>query len=134
MATRRSVVASAAFTAGHATFVEDGTPFLRSDEYGKVYPDKSKPPTVFYREWMIWQARTDALRKSKATNVPSTFAYSALSSWRPWMKMGDIKGHTAENRHVAKADTLEKIPSMLRDLIQQSDPDVLADPACALGS
>ncbi len=114
--------------------VEDGSLFLRSDEYGRVYPDKSKPPTVFYREWMIWQARADALLKSNATSVPSTFAYSALSSWRPWMQMGDIKGHTAENGHGAKAGSLEKIPSMLRELIKSQDPDVLADPARALGS
>ncbi len=113
--------------------VEDGTLFLRSDEYGRVYPDKSKPPSVFYREWMVWQARADALLKSKATSVPSTFAYSALSSWRPWMQMGGVKGHTAENGHGAKADSLEKIPSMLRDLIKSRDPDVLADPARALG-
>jgi hypothetical protein len=114
--------------------VENGDLFLRSDEYGRVYPDKSKPPTVFYREWMVWQARADAVLQSKATNVPSSFAYSALSSWRPWMQMGAIKGHTAENGHGAKTDSLEKIPSMIRDLIKSQDPDVLADPVRALGS
>ncbi|MDX2222059.1 MAG: DUF1838 family protein [Rhodospirillaceae bacterium] len=113
--------------------IEDGNLFLRTDEYGRVYPDKTKPPTVFYREWMIWQARADALLQTRAPNVPATFAYSALSSWRPWMQLGDIKGHTAENGHGAKAESIEKIPAMLRDLIKARDPDVLADPVRALG-
>ena len=113
--------------------IEDGNLFMRSDEYGRVYPDKSKPPTIFYREWMIWKCRADAIQKTTATSVPSSFAYSALSSWRPWMEMGTIKGHTAENGHGAKADSLESIPQMLRDLIKSRDPDVLANPARALG-
>jgi Protein of unknown function (DUF1838) len=113
--------------------IQDGSLFLRSDEYGRVYPDKSKPPTVFYREWMVWQARADDLLKSKATNVPATFAYSALSSWRPWMQMGDIKGHTAENGHGAKVDSIDQLPTMIRDLIKARDPDLLDNPTRALG-
>lgn len=112
--------------------IEGGILSLRSDEYGRVYTDKSKPPTVFYREWMIWHSKADDLLKSRATNVPSTFAYSALSSWRPWMQMGDIKGHTAENGHGAKVDSLEKIPPLLHGLIIAQDPDVLEDPVRAL--
>jgi hypothetical protein len=114
--------------------IADGSLFLRSDEYGRVYPDKTKPPAVFYREWMIWQARADALLQSRAPSVPATFAYSALSSWRPWMQMGDVKGHTAENGHGAKTDSLEKVPPIIRDLIKSRDPDLLADPARVLGS
>jgi hypothetical protein len=83
---------------------------------------------------MIWQAKADALLKSTATNVPATFAYSALSSWRPWMQMGDVKGHTAENGHGAKVDSLDRIPALLRELIAARDLDVIADPARALGS
>lgn len=113
--------------------IDKGKIFLRSDEYGRVYADKSKPPVVFYREWLIWEGQADAVLHSRASSIPSTHSYSALSSWRPWMQMGDIKGHTAENGHGAKVASPADFPEELRALISSRDPDVLKNPARALG-
>jgi hypothetical protein len=117
-----------------------GTPYLdadalliRADEYGRVYPDKAKPPTIFYREWIIWRGDADAVLKSKAPSVAAEFTYSALSSWRPWMEMGDVKGHTAENGRGRKLSGLDAIPPELRALMKARDPDVLAAPDKLLG-
>ena len=113
--------------------VDNGSLYLRADEYGRVYPDRSAPPTVFYREWMTWRARAKDLLESDAPSVPADFIYAALSSWRPWMKMGKIKGNTAENGHGAKVESSKDFPEELRDLLLRNDPDVLRDPVRVLG-
>lgn len=116
-----------------APTIANGSVYMRSNEYGRVYPDRAAPPTIFYREWMIWRAaEQDALRMA-APSIPADFMYSALSSWRPWMKMGATKGHTAENGRGAKVAGPDAFPKALRDLIKASDPDILNDPIGVLG-
>ena len=112
--------------------VQDGFVDIRTNEYGRVYPDKAAPPTIFYREWMIWRATERDVMNSHLACIPADCAYSALSSWRPWMKMGSIKGHTAENGRGGKVLSPEQFPEELLDLIKRKDPDILKDPAAAL--
>ncbi len=113
--------------------LHDGSVYMRSNEYGRVYPVRSAPPSIFYREWMIWRANAADLLGSSAPSVSADFMYSALSSWRPWMQMGNTKGHTAENGRGAKAASPADFPSELQALIKARDPDVLDDPAGVLG-
>lgn len=113
--------------------LDKGSLFMRSDEYGRVYPDRAAPPTIFYREWMLWRAAARDVLEGNSPNVPADFMYSALSSWRPWMKMGSIKGHTAENGRGAKLRGPAEFPAELRELIAHKDPDILRDSARALG-
>ncbi len=110
----------------------DGSVYLRTNEYGRVYPDRAAPPTIFYREWMIWRAAASDLASS-AASIPADFMYSALSSWRPWMKMGAIKGHTAENGRGAKVVSPAAFPARLQDLIRARDSDMMQNPAGVLG-
>jgi len=112
--------------------VHEGSVYMRSNEYGRVYPVRGAPPTIFYREWMIWRADAADVM-GDAPSIPADFMYSALSSWRPWMKMGDIKGHTAENGRGMKLASPAAFPDELKALIRARDPDVLDDPAGVLG-
>ena len=113
--------------------VDQGSLYIRADEYGRVYPDRAAPPTVFYREWMIWRAAARDVLRGHAASVPADYSYSALSSWRPWMQMGATKGHTAENGRGPKVEAPADFPAELRELIARRDPDVLTNPARALG-
>lgn len=108
------------------------TVHVRADEYGRVYPDRARPPTVFYREWMTWHAAADALADESTVAVPAHYSYSALTSWRPWMQMGNVRGHTAENGHGAKAATWDECPEEFLALARRFHPDVLDDPARVL--
>jgi hypothetical protein len=112
--------------------LHDGSVYMRSNEYGRVYPDRAAPPTIFYREWIVWRANASDVM-GKAPSIPSDFMYSALSSWRPWMKMGTIRGQTAENGRGAKVAIPQDFPQDLQDLIKAIDPDVLKHPAGVLG-
>jgi hypothetical protein len=101
---------------------------LRSDEYGRVYPDRAKPPTVFYREWMVWRAAATALARADMPSVPADCSYSALSGFRPWMQMEGVRGHTAENGFGKKADRWSDCPAQFLELTRRLHPDVLDNP------
>lgn len=101
---------------------------LRADEYGRVYPDRTKPPTVFYREWMIWRAAAAALAKAGTPSVAASYSYSALSGFRPWMQMAGVNGHTAENGFGAKAERWADCPAQFLELTRRLHPDVLDNP------
>ncbi len=101
---------------------------VRADEYGRVYPDRAQPPTVFYREWMIWRTLASLLANSSASCVAAEYAYTALSGWRPWMQMDGVRGHTAENGFGRKAERWEDCPAQFLELTERLHPDVLAHP------
>lgn len=106
--------------------------FIRSNEYGRAYVDKAKPPAVFYREWIVWRGDLQTIVTSDAASLPSEYSYAAMSSWRPWMKMGNANGHTVSNGRGRKIAALEELPEGLHGLLKEHDPDVLADPESAL--
>ena len=105
---------------------------LRANEYGRVYPDRAKPMTIYYREWMVWQARAADLARAGLVSVPADYAYTALTSWRPWMQMGDLKGHTLDSGHGAKAADWSDCPPEFLEMTRRRHPDVLDDPERAL--
>jgi hypothetical protein len=114
-----------------AVAVGDGIA-VRANEYGRVYPDRSGPKTVYYREWMVWQARAADLARAGVASVPAHYAYTALTSWRPWMQMGEIKGHTLDSGYGAKAASWSDCPAEFLELTRRRHPDVLDDPERAL--
>lgn len=105
---------------------------VRADEYGRVHPERTKPHTVFYREWMVWRAEPAALANRAAPYVAADYAYTALTSWRPWMQMGDVRGHTVDSGYGAKALGWAQCPAHFLDLTRRLHPDVLDDPERAL--
>jgi hypothetical protein len=105
---------------------------LRAHEYGRVYPDRARPPTIYYREWMVWRALAADLARAGAETVPADYAYTALTSWRPWMQMGDIQGHTIDSGTGAKVPDWSDCPPEFLEMTRRRHPDVLDDPARAL--
>jgi hypothetical protein len=105
---------------------------LRADEYGRVHPERTKPHTVFYREWMVWRADPAALADRTSPYVAADYGYTALTSWRPWMQMGDVRGHTVDSGYGAKTLDWGQCPRHFLDLTRRLHPDVLDDPERAL--
>lgn len=111
-----------------------GNLVLRHEEHGRVYPTDSTLPSMFYKESTIWTAQLDAVLDSDTRNVDSSVAYSAMTSWRPWMKMGDTPGHTASNGFGGKARSVSDLPEDYLRYTRQVHPDVLDDPGAVLDS
>jgi hypothetical protein len=107
----------------------DGDLVLRHEEYGRRYPEGTDKPSMFYRESTLWTAPLDEVVDPRQQRVDSTrVAYSAMTSWRPWMEVGDLPGHTFSNGFGRRARSVEELPADYRDYVQQVHPDVLADP------
>lgn len=112
--------------------VRDGDLYLRHEEYGRRYPGTSDRPSMFYRESTLWSAPLQAVMDSARQSVASTVAYSAMTSWRPWMQMGDIPGNTFSNGYGGRAASVDDLPQDYRALLRATHPDVLEDPESLL--
>ena len=114
-------------------YAREGTLLLRHEEHGRVRPTDSDIPNMFYKESTIWSAPLDDVLDPGLTRVDAVVNYSAMTSWRPWMHMGDVPGHTSSNGHGARARTIEDLPEDFLAYTRLLHPDVLADPEAALG-
>lgn len=112
----------------HDPYVLDGTLYLRADEYGRVYTDKSKPPAVFYREWIVWQAQAESVLDTRDPDVSSSYSYAAASGIRPWMKLPSDRGHTLSNGVGSKVETVDELPPQMIQLLSKNDPQALEAP------
>ena len=104
--------------------LHNGDLFLQHQEYGRSYPDNSDRPSLFYSESTIWSAPVKDIIDPARTSVASEMSYSAMTSWRPWMKMGDIPGHTSSNGFGRRAFKFADLPADFRSLLKQEHPDV----------
>lgn len=117
----------------HPEYVRDGTLLLRHEEHGRVRPTDSDIPNMFYKESTIWSAPLNEVLDPNVKQVDSLVNYSAMTSWRPWMHMGDVPGHTSSNGHGARARSIEDLPDDFLAHTRRLHPDVLEDPEAALG-
>ena len=108
--------------------------FVRHEEYGRVVPRDPAAARIFYREWTTWRGPADLALDPTVASAPCDYSYAALTSWRPWMQMGAIPGHTAENGRGAKVESLAQIPEEILRLTERLHPDVLENPDRVLDS
>lgn len=114
--------------------LENGVYFVRHEEYGRVVPRNPAEARIFYREWTQWHGPATLALDPKVPSAPCEYSYAALTSWRPWMDMGAVPGHTAENGRGAKVASLAQLPENIRRLTERLHADVLDDPGRALDS
>lgn len=105
---------------------------LRHEEYGRVYPRDAQVPSQFYKESTIWMAPVSEVLDASRSSVATRVAYSAMTSWRPWMEMTDVPGFTTSNGFGGKASSLEDLPDDYLRFTAMRHPDVLKGPAAIL--
>lgn len=105
---------------------------LRHEEYGRVYPDAADYPSMFYKESTLWTAPAREVLAGNAPSVNAGVFYAAMTSWRPWMQMGEIPGHTTSNGIGGKVASMDQLPEDWLRFTRQVHPDVLDDPEAAL--
>ena len=110
----------------------DGDLLLRHEEHGRVYPDDSEVPTMFYKESTIWSAPEEAVLDDQTRRVNARVSYSAMTAWRPWMEMGDLPGHTSSNGFGGKVAGVGDLPEDFLRYTEERHPDVLGNPEALL--
>jgi Protein of unknown function (DUF1838) len=112
--------------------LENGMLYVRHEEYGRVTPRDAAGARIFYREWTQWYGPAALALDSKVPSAPCQNSYAALTSWRPWMEMGAVPGHTADNGRGSKIASLAQLPENILRLTERVAPDVLDNPEKAL--
>lgn len=116
----------------HRERIHAGSLYLRHEEHGRVKPKDSDLPGMFYKESTVWSAALKEVLDPTLTRVDARVNYSAMTSWRPWMHMGDIPGHTASNGFGARARSVEDLPDDFLRYTRELHPDVVEDPEAVL--
>jgi hypothetical protein len=106
--------------------------FLRHEEHGSLTPASAGVPPVSYREWTLWSGPAAVALDPAAGYCPSEYSYTAMTSWRPWMQMDGVRGHTLDSGRGAKARRLGDLPQRYLELTERLHPDVIRDPVAAL--
>ena len=112
--------------------IDGETVWIRTEEYGRVAPASADESPVFYRESATWQGRMAELTDVAVHSAWTALSYSAATSWRPWMQMGDVKGHTMSNGIGGKVDRIDAMPDVWLQLTAKHHPDILDNPRKAL--
>ncbi len=108
--------------------IDGNTVWIPTEEYGRVFPSDPNQARVFYKESAIWQGELDELLDPSVTAASANLTYTAATSWRPWMEMGDIKGHTMASGIGRKCHSLDDMPDEWLRLTSIHHPDILDDP------
>ena len=113
-------------------FIDGDEVWIETTEYGRVSPANPGDQPVFYKESAIWLGDRDELLDPDVHSAQTKLSYSAASSWRPWMQMGDVKGHTMAHGIGGKCSRLEDMPDHWLRLTEIHHADFVRDPAGAL--
>ncbi len=112
--------------------VTSGALSVRHEEHGRLVPSDPSAPQVSYREWTIWRADSAQALDPARASCPAEVAYTAMTSWRPWMRMAAVPGHTLDSGRGGKCAELGELPANYLALTRELHPDVFADAAAAL--
>jgi hypothetical protein len=77
----------------------------------KEWPLESSGPKVIVATHSSLRAKWSDVQNPRSSSVPVDFAYTATSSWLPWMRMGQRAGHLVWAESGKKLFSLEEAPA-----------------------
>jgi len=75
------------------------------------WPIESPGPLTRITEIFQRNVRMSDLRNPELTSIPYTGTWKRLSSWYPWMLMGQADGHLAFSASTAKLNSMDEVPA-----------------------
>ena len=87
---------------------------------------------VVYNEALTTTASYADLMNPDLPSVSAKLGYTGVSSWRPWMAMGDHPGHTTSSGFGSKAFQVDDLPDDYRAMAERFYPAALANPGAIL--
>lgn len=112
--------------------VKDGHVWITEASSAKVVPADPKASKVIYSESVTYKGDFENVNNPDLPTIASTLSYTGITSWRPWMDMGDLPGHTTSHALGSKTFDVDGLPDDYREMAEQYYPDALADPASVL--
>ena len=117
---------------GPVTMTEEEVWITQSSSAVRI-PADAKAKNVVYSEAVTSKAAYDDAMNPDLPSIPASLSYTGVSSWRPWMQMGDHPGHTTSHGVGGKVFRVDDLPDDYRKLAERFYPEALANPAAILG-
>lgn len=111
-----------------------GRSWVRMDTRSRLYPPNSPQPAVVYNESITYTGSSAELSDNNSVSVPCQISYNNLMSWRPWMMMEGVAGHSVSIAAGEKVWQLAELPGDLADFVRREHPDLADDAPAALAA
>jgi hypothetical protein len=118
----------------HTEFLDgDGdTQLLRDESVAVVTRLGTQAPDFLVNDLSTYQASKRDLANKRLLAPPASVAFTAVSNWQLWMKMGERPGSLLSRAVGRKVARLADCPRSYMDLLARFHPDILRDPQAAL--
>lgn len=110
---------------------KDGHVWITQASSATLTPADPNAPKVVYSESVTSMAR-DKDVMSDMPSIPATLSYTGITTWRPWMQMGDHPGHTTSSGIGGKAFNIDDLPDDYRAMSEKYYPEAFGDPGAIL--
>ncbi|MGK0441673.1 MAG: hypothetical protein ACJA0N_001474 [Pseudohongiellaceae bacterium] len=98
---------------------------LQKDQWPREYPG----PTTKISEMFMRQFDTADLLNPKLDSIPNMGSWCRVSTWFPWMLMGELPGEVVFRTHSVKLNNgMDDIPKQLREKIEKTAPEYFKAP------
>jgi hypothetical protein len=112
--------------------IKDSDIWITQASSAALIPADPNADKVVYSESVTSKADyADAINPDLVT-IPSALSYTGITSWRPWMQMGDHPGHTTSHGFGRKAFDVDGLPDDYRAMAERYYPDAIANPGALL--
>jgi hypothetical protein len=106
--------------------------FTEQGKFAGTAPGATRP--FRYAEAVSMRARIVDLVGSNSPSVPNTSAYTSISSWRPWMQMGDAPGEMIGTGAGGYGVRIDEMPRIWLDAMKVVRPALIADPGATIAA
>lgn len=112
--------------------IKDGNVWITEASSATLIPANPEDRKVVYSESVTYKGKEDDVVNPNLSSIKSTLSYTGITSWRPWMQMGDHPGHTTSHALGSKTYNVNGLPSDYREMAERYYPEALADPGAIL--
>ena len=112
--------------------VKEGHVWITETSSAGVTPAEPGARKVVYSESVTYKAAYDDVMNPDLPAVASTLGYTGITSWRPWMEMGDHPGQTTSHAMGSRTFNVDGLPDDYRAMSEKYYPDALANPGAVL--
>ncbi len=114
--------------------IKDGHVWITEASSAKLIPADPNALPVTYSESVTYKGAEADVMNPDLQTIASTLSYTGITSWRPWMEMGDHPGQTTSHAMGSKTYDVNQLPDTYRQLCETYYPDAFRDPGAVLDS
>lgn len=110
---------------------KDGHVWISQTSSAALTPADPSASKVVYSESVTSMGSEEDVM-SDMPSIPATLSYTGITTWRPWMEMGDHPGHTTSSGIGGKAFDIDDLPDDYRAMSEKYYPEAFGDPGAIL--